>query len=370
VSQLCHKIQRTIFQQPCDIGLTPSKLPWIMTANSRKSCSAKELARPIFVVFTLVVLMSRRSAFTLVELLVVLAVISLLTVLLVPSVVGARALARQATCTSQLHSISTALATYLDSNNLRFPPFGFSDSTANLPLSSHWGGIESNADPLCKSQRNFAGSGAASAVYPTGLWAVHAAGMLSAETLMCPSSPVRGGGSYFPYTRQFSSYSLRFPYSRDVFINSPAAMCADSSGKQKGKLLDAYIYAVGGQNLPFSKSANVPLLRQDRTYKIEGATGPSAIFDPAASAIIADEFWMQDHSKGNAGKELYAQRIGWCHGTSFNVLFGNGSIKTVQDDGTVAANSCAPAQTLANDNANYSTYYQASWAFFEKPATK
>ncbi len=64
---------------------------------------------------------SRRRAFTLVELLVVVAVVSSLLGILVPVVGKARAYARRGACRSQLHSIGMALRMYVDDNRNRMP---------------------------------------------------------------------------------------------------------------------------------------------------------------------------------------------------------------------------------------------------------
>jgi prepilin-type N-terminal cleavage/methylation domain-containing protein len=61
----------------------------------------------------------RRGAFTLVELLVVVAIVSSLVGVLVPVVGKARAYARRGACRSQLHNIGMALRMYVDDNRNR-----------------------------------------------------------------------------------------------------------------------------------------------------------------------------------------------------------------------------------------------------------
>jgi prepilin-type N-terminal cleavage/methylation domain-containing protein/prepilin-type processing-associated H-X9-DG protein len=62
-----------------------------------------------------------RSAFTLVELLVVIGIVSLLSGILVPVVGKARAHARRGACRSQLHGVGMALRMYVDENRNLMP---------------------------------------------------------------------------------------------------------------------------------------------------------------------------------------------------------------------------------------------------------
>ncbi len=63
----------------------------------------------------------RRHAFTIIELLVVVAIIALLAGLILPVMSGARAAARATQCKSNLHSISMALRIYLNQNRDYMP---------------------------------------------------------------------------------------------------------------------------------------------------------------------------------------------------------------------------------------------------------
>ncbi|HOD82739.1 MAG: hypothetical protein BWX88_03227 [Planctomycetes bacterium ADurb.Bin126] len=69
---------------------------------------------------------SSRVGFTLVELLVVVAIMSLLLMILTPALQNARHLSRQVICGSNLHQISVGLAGYAQSQRGELPPFHIS----------------------------------------------------------------------------------------------------------------------------------------------------------------------------------------------------------------------------------------------------
>jgi prepilin-type N-terminal cleavage/methylation domain-containing protein/prepilin-type processing-associated H-X9-DG protein len=80
---------------------------------------------------------ARRPAFTLVELLVAIAIIGILISLLLPAVQASRSAARRTTCKNQLRQLSVALHLYHDTNNC-FPP-GSYDMGSAFPMQTGWG---------------------------------------------------------------------------------------------------------------------------------------------------------------------------------------------------------------------------------------
>jgi prepilin-type N-terminal cleavage/methylation domain-containing protein/prepilin-type processing-associated H-X9-DG protein len=77
----------------------------------------------------------RRSAFTLVELLVVITIIGMLTALLLPAVQSARESGRRATCNNSQHQLSLALQNFESSRRL-FP--GYINNVGNNPYALSW----------------------------------------------------------------------------------------------------------------------------------------------------------------------------------------------------------------------------------------
>ncbi len=80
---------------------------------------------------------TRSSGFTLVELLVAIAIIGVLTALLMPAVQSARSSARRMICQNQLRQMGLALHTYHDSHGC-FPPGSFVMGPS-FPIQSGWG---------------------------------------------------------------------------------------------------------------------------------------------------------------------------------------------------------------------------------------
>lgn len=78
--------------------------------------------------------MRRRQAFTLVELLVVVAVLALLMAILLPSLGRARASAKRAACASNLKQIGVALRLHINRKNDRLPRVSFLPSMGPFPL--------------------------------------------------------------------------------------------------------------------------------------------------------------------------------------------------------------------------------------------
>jgi len=291
--------------------------------------------------------MASRAGWTLAEVLVVLAIISLLAGLLVPSLSAARQQARLAACAASLRQVQTGLAGYATAHRRRFPPFAFSDFRGDLPQSGHWGGAGA------------AGSFCREGMETVNLWPVLAEERFDARALVCPAAdePPDGTAGDFPETDRFSTYCLRFPYSDALF--SAAPHLADRGAT----LLGIYLQAGGGQRIRVGTAyERVPVVRLERRYP---TAAPAACgdgdFDPASDALLSDAFWWREA----ADRTVDRARCAWCHGDRFNVARGDGSVHTASDDGTVRRNVNPPDGGLADDGANFATYAERVWQFFD-----
>lgn len=273
-----------------------------------------------------------RRGFSLVELLIVIAVVALLLAVLLPSLGRARDLARLASCAARLRDIGTAVESYAAVHDRRLPPFAFSSMLSpSLPASGHWGGADQVADPAVF------GRGNAGMDY-VNLWALTPGEFTDASTFVCPGAPAElagGDASYFPHTRRFSTYCLRYPPSEGPFTAAPITWNRYGMG--------IYVLQAGGQDSPVItappaiRGERVPVVRLDRVYSLLPEVGGE--YDPASDVLLADTFWhrgVDQPAPDRTGVAGYRRRADWCHGRQFNALHGDGSVGSATDDGTIA----------------------------------
>ncbi len=304
----------------------------------------------------------KSGAFTLVELLIVLAILALLLAMLIPSLSAARRQASMSACAMQMRGVGVALKQFAVANRNRLPLFAFSDYNGNLSLSGHWGGWSQANDPDCFG-RDYKGG-----MENINLWRLVSGGYISAGHLICPgaeASNTGGSSSYFPYTSKFSTYCLRMPYSEDLFRTTPSLAYLEKCG-----LLGIYMQEASGEEFgSVSNMLTVPPVRIDLTYReVHPIDNEQRTMNFTDGAIMSDTFWYRDHHRPAEelpGLTTYEVSAGWCHGSRFNVLFGDGAVEGVADDGTVEANSVGPDSSLPNDGANFASYAITVWRYFE-----
>jgi len=301
--------------------------------------------------------MRYRAAWTLAELLIVLAILALLASILMPSLAAAKRRARLAVCASNLHQIHHALLTYSLRHNKHLPPFAFSNHAGDLPLSGQWGGASRPGDPDVFGRRG---------VGCVNLWSLVREELLTPPVLVCAGADggvLAGTAGAFPHTEQFSTYCLRFPTSPALFRTAPGL-----ANYGDGTALGIYAQAAGGQEIRVGTHYEmVPLLRMDGVYP-SAAGLVAGEFEPGRSVLVSDGFWRQrirQTAPGTPGVGGWPVRDGWTHDGTFNTLTGCGAVWQVSDDGTIAANSLPLGGSLPDDGLHYATYAERVWAYFD-----
>lgn len=143
--------------------------------------------------------MRRRYAFSLIELLVTVAIIAMLAALLLPSLAGARAEGRRAACLSNLRQLGIATNMYLSDNRDHFWRYstdvepGRWDATGGI---AWWFGYEPGGPAYNRSNRPLDKSRGALARYLNS----------TNDGLQCPAFPYESGCYYPKFAARSASY--------------------------------------------------------------------------------------------------------------------------------------------------------------------
>lgn len=147
--------------------------------------------------------MKSRTAFTLVELLVVIAIIAMLITLLLPAVQAAREAARRISCANNIRQVGLATLNYESANQI-FPPGWTTEDSRDALSNPGWGWsafilpfMEEDSVHSQINQRNFVGATEHEAVVQQVIpgYICPSDGSLELRELGDEVSPVGGGGS-------------------------------------------------------------------------------------------------------------------------------------------------------------------------------
>jgi hypothetical protein len=279
-----------------------------------------------------------------------------------------------------MHEVHQAMMNYVSSSNRCLPPFRFSSMTEpSLPESGHWGGTCQPGDPaLCAT-----GGADAYGSMSVNLWTLVDLNYVDVGKLVCPGAPAGlddGKASMFQYTPKFSSYCMRFPYSRDLFTAAPAM-----GNLLRDNVLGVYCMTAGGQDfcLPgphmgasVAAPRKVPVVRMDRRYRIEREVAEEVawgdgVYDPASDVMLADCFWWRespDPDPPMSSTRSWPLSAGWCHRRTFNALSGGGAVRTVQDDSSakpIESNSSSAVAGTGQGGPDDAVAAERVWQFLD-----
>jgi len=222
--------------------------------------------------------MRYRSAFTLVELLVVLAIIGLLVALLLPAVQSAREAARRTQCANNIKQLGLALTNFEVARGAypaTDPPNGFSPQARLLPFTE-----ETNLQNLLDFKQA-AFSGPYNAQVPNPQFV--AAFATPIPLMLCPSDPAEvintettygysyAGNNYMISTGSGTglNYDQRFPTDGITFYNSRIRFRDVTDGTSNTVFMSETIRSVGiDLTLPAGTTPGFPY-----QYTLNGSTG-------------------------------------------------------------------------------------------------
>jgi prepilin-type N-terminal cleavage/methylation domain-containing protein/prepilin-type processing-associated H-X9-DG protein len=270
--------------------------------------------------------MRRRSAFTLIELLFVVAIIAILIALLLPAIQSSREMARRLQCSNNMLQLGIALGNYASTHRM-FPPGVVNDRgpILNLPVGYHYSWIVQILPYMEKGSiyRHFD--------FREGVYAPsnQTARDARIQTLLCPSSPLRSlnyAGCHHDVEAPIAADNMGI-----LYLNSRVAYDDITDGP-------AYTIMVGemrggGPTMGWASGTRAslrntghPINEPDAHAPPKGSTYLSAVsssgnFDPKVVAEM-----VQD---GILPVDYVGEFSSW-HPTGSNFLFADGSVRLLK----------------------------------------
>lgn len=239
-----------------------------------------------------------RLAFTLIELVVVIAIIGILIALLLPAVQFAREAARRAQCSNNLKQIGLALHHYHDAHRC-FPAYNF--LTTNWPVYEYHCGWVTNILPFLEQEQLFNAYNFTKSYYEPENRAVI---MTKLPVMECPSTPggvglISGSPSFDQIGMSLnpSAAAMSADYAGSNGFVNPVLVPAISSDKQ----LRAGFFQRTGYPLPVNPIQNIT----------DGTSNTVAVWESAGRdrVFLFRQPWP--------GKTAYAEHNAWAGGNAF-----------------------------------------------------
>lgn len=274
----------------------------------------------------------KSEAFTLVELLVVVAIIALLISILLPSLQSARESAKKVNCAANVRSIGSSCYIYQESNQGQFPAAAHMTNSTSSPVVNYIGNMGGSGSPgLVRDQVSIQGpGGTGTALVSTtrSLWMLVRGGGIIPKNFICPSSlsdvqdPTVDTTTYYDFIGfGTSSYGYQVPY-------DTTNTCKPSPDVDPRMVL-------AGDRGPWSVSSEFNSQNSDGDSEFfTDAVSPiaQALFaelisevNPTAPAYIGDvsppDRWKRYNSPNHGGQN---------NGAGQNVLFPDGHAVFVQ----------------------------------------
>ena len=269
---------------------------------------------------------SRRHAFTLVELLVVIGIIALLISILLPTLNRARQSAKEVQCKSNMRSVGQGIMFYANEFQGSLPHGSLNVFAAGIPDTEQWRWpdyIQSMLDPAAGPSR------ADAYLIPNGK-------LSSRDVLLCPEAPTQAA-AVSPF--HYSAHPMMMPERPANNTNprlEPYKLGSVKESSERGLLFEASLIRVGGAGIDqndWSPRYNVPVAfridqtrmwNADRLSTIRFEVGRWNYVNPSASIS------MQSATPGNANTDSIENEhnVRFRHGdnTKTNVLFVDGHV--------------------------------------------